>query len=152
MKSTQQHTILSSSFLVILTGIVFCSFVPLDKDAGENEFSHLFQHETSFDAVNDGGGSEDKDAQNRNSIFELIFKKTAEDKHSSPDTNGLFVTRQAINYIKVVPERFYPDGSFLSNSPQLMSNAYRSDRVNPSSHHFSATLLSLTGTIAINAP
>jgi hypothetical protein len=75
MKSIQQHTILSSSFLVILTGIVFCSLFPLDKDAGKNEFAHLFQHETSFDAVNDGGGSEDKDAQNRNSIFELVLKK-----------------------------------------------------------------------------
>lgn len=152
MKSIQQHTILSTSFLVILTGIVFCSFVPLDNDAGENEFSHFFQHETTFDAVNDGSGSEDKDAQNRNSIFDLVFKKTAEDKHSSPDTNGLAVTRQALNYIEIVPERFYPVGSFLSNSPRLLSNAYSSDCVNPSSHNFSATLLSLTGTIAINAP
>jgi hypothetical protein len=152
MKSIQQHTILSSGILVILTGIVFCSLFPPDKDAGKKEFAHLFQHETSFDAVNDGGGSEDKDAQNRNSIIELVFKKTAEDKHSSPDTNGLSVTRQAINYIEVVPERFYPDGSFLCNSPQLLSKEYSSDRVNPSSHHFSATLLSLTGTIAINAP
>ena len=152
MKSTQQHTILSSSFLVILTGIVFCSFVPLDKDAGENEFSHLFQYEIEFDAVKDDGGPEENDAQNRNSIFELVFKKTAEDKHSSPDTNGLAVTSQALNYIEIVPERFYPDGSFLCNSPRLLSNAYSSDLVNPSSHHFSATLLSLTGTIAINAP
>jgi hypothetical protein len=152
MKSIQQHTIHSSSFLVILTGIVLCSFLPLDKDAGKNEFPHLFQYETAFDAVKDGSGPEENDAQIPGSIFELVFKKTADDNHSSPDTNGLAVTWQALNYIEVVPEWFYSDGSFHCSNPQLLSKAFSSDRFNHIPHHFSATLLALTGTIAINAP
>ncbi|MFN2373350.1 MAG: hypothetical protein ABR545_06020 [Cyclonatronaceae bacterium] len=152
MKSIQQHTTLYSSLLVILSGIVFCTFIPLDKDTGLYEFSYLFQHETEFDSAKDGGCPEENDATNPNSIFELVFKKTAEDKHSSPDTNGLAVTRQALNYIEIVAERFYSEGSFLYKSPALLSKEYSSDRVNHSYHHFSATLLSLTGTIAINAP
>lgn len=107
MKPAQPHITSLFRCLLILSGIVFFPFLPLDTNFGEYEISSLFQYETEYDSINDGDGSEEKDANHSNYIFELVFKKTAEKKDSSVDTNGIAVLNQGIHLIEAAPVNFF---------------------------------------------
>lgn len=152
MKSAQQHTDLFFRCLLILSGILFYSLIPLNTHAGEYEFSHLFQYETEYDSVTDVDNPEEKEADQSNHIFELVFKETAEKKESSADTHSPAVLKQGIKYNEVASVNCSLDSSILHNGPKLLPKEYSPDFETRTSLHFFSHLLSLTGDIAINAP
>lgn len=152
MKSVQQHTVLFFRYLMILSGILYYFSLPLDIHFSEYKFLHHFQYETEYGSVKDVNAPEEEDAKHSNSIFELVFKETAENKESSTDSNGVAILKQGFNYTEVNSVRFSLDESFIYNEIKLLSDENSFVLKNSSTHHFLINLHPLAISIAINAP
>lgn len=152
MKSTLQHTTSFFRCLFILSGIVLFSILPFEINSEGNNFGDLNQFGTEYLAVDKDNAPAEKDANDSNQIFELVFKQTAEIKNFPVGTNGFAVFEPGIHHIEVTSKYFFLERSLLYKSLKLFSKEYSPEFFNRTSLHFYSYLLSHAGDIAINAP
>lgn len=152
MKTAQQHTVSIFRFLPILCGIVLCLLLPFEIHSDGNHFADYDRYGTGYVADHDANDPAEKEANDSNQIFDLVFKQTADIIDSPASANGFAAFKQGIHNIEVSSNHFFSEHSLLNKSLKLLSKEFSPDLFNRSSFHLFSYLLSHTGDIAINAP
>lgn len=148
MKSAQKHTISFVHCLVILSGVVLYSILPVDKHFGEHDLFHSITYELDYELVTE------TDSKHSNDILELTFKKTPEKKESYKDMSSLAILKQGITAIEVGFSKLTLDKScfcFFKRTKDL-SIDYSLDLINKATDHLSLPFQPFANSIAINAP
>jgi len=152
MKSTQKHISYFYRFLVILSGIVMYSILPLDIHSGEYSFTHLVQFETEYYSVNDDNSPADEDSKHSNNFIEQVFKQTSEKKETIVNTDGYAVLKQGITATEVCFIKLTLDKAYFFKRTKHLSVDYSLDLINEAKNNFSLPFQPFINSIAINAP
>lgn len=149
MKSAQKHTISFVHCLVILSGIVLYSILPVDKHFDENDFSHFVRYDVEYEPLNE---PEEKDSKHSSGILELTFKETPEKKESSKGMSSLAILKQGITATEVGFNKLTLDKSYFFKRTKHLSIDYSLALINKTVNHLSLPFQPFISSIAINAP
>lgn len=149
MKSAQKHTISFVHCLVILSGIVLYSILPVNKHFGENDLSHLVTYDIEYEPVNE---PEEKDSKHSSDILELTFKETPEKKESSKGMSSPAILKQGITATEVGFIKLILDKSYFFKRTRHFSIDYSLALINKAVNPLSLPFQPFTNSIAINAP
>jgi hypothetical protein len=152
MKPAQLHTNFSIRFLLLLSGVLLFSLLPVETNSDRNHFGDSDHFGNEYLAENDSIPPTDNDSGHSDHIFELVFKQTVEKKELTPGTNSHALLKQGIHHIEVVSAKISSDRSMLHADLKLLSKEHLPGFLYRKSFQFFSTLLSHTGDIAINAP
>lgn len=149
MKSAQKHTISFVHCLVILSGIVLYSILPVDKHFGEHDLSHSVTYENDYESINE---PEEKDSNHSSDILELTFKETPEKKESSKGMSGLAILKQGITATEVGFSKLTLDKSCFFKRTKHLSIGYSLVFINKTVNYLFLPFQPFNCSIAINAP
>lgn len=146
MKSAQKHTISFVQCLLILSGVVLYSILPVDKYFGEYDLSHSVTYDINYEPVNE------TDSKHSSDILELTFKETPKKKESSKDMSSLAILKQGITATEIGFSKLTLDKLCFFKRTKHLSTDYSLVRINHAVDHLSLPFQPFISSIAINAP
>lgn len=149
MKLTHKHKIPFIHCLVILSGIVLHSILPVDKQVGEHDLSHSFTYEIDYEPLNE---PEETDSNNSSNTLELTFKETPEKKESTEGMSSIAILKQGINATEEGFIKLSLDKSYFFKRARHLSINYSLPLISRAVNHLSLSFPPFISSIAIHAP
>ena len=152
MKSSEKYPHPFWRFLVIMSGIILYSILPIEIHFGENSYAHFFQNETEYYSVSSDDSPADEDSSFFDTPYELVFTESSENNEPSAGMNGLAVIEARIHATESIFNRTSLDGGYYFIKVKHLSIDYSLDLLNKATNHFALPFQPFTNSIAINAP
>ena len=149
MKSAYKHTIVFVHCLVILSGMVLYSVLPVDIQIGEHDLSHFITYEIDYEPLNE---PEETDSNHSSNILELTFKETPEKKESTESMSSIAILKQGSNATEEGFIKLSLDKSYFFKRARHFSIKYSLPLINRAVNHLSLPFPPFISSIAIHAP